>query len=1080
MIVVAATLANTGVLAQMSGTYTIGGTNPDFSTLSAAVSALNGNGVNGPVQFLIRDGSYSGTSWIANIGNVAGASSSNRITFRSQSGNKANVTISDGSSNNYIFRFSNAKYITVKDLTLVKTSSSYGRVFDFTSTASNDSVINCTAEAPASTTSSNGMALVYANSHTGSDNVFYNMQFTNGGAFAYIYGSGTSSTSTNMWFINSKFSQVNSGYYGFYSYYTSGLKFLNNEFTRTGSGTYYFSYSYYLNDDFEFSNNTVNISSTSTMYGLMFYYMNYVSLNTTNTPKVMNNTVTMTNTSGSTYPFYTYYGHYVKYAGNTVSVSQSSGYIYGYGPLYYNNGSHADANTLNYTNGSGYVYNYYMAYNGANWPDTFTNNIVNCTATGSGYVYNYLGYYGSTIITDNQYNCSVTTGGLYNYLYYPSGMQFERNKIKATSTSGYIYGVYAYNTSSYSGVHFAHNDIEVNSSTGSVYGIQAYYLSGDVFANNVVTTKTSGSNYTLAAYYNYNSYFKNNTFHSLSTGSTNYIAYIYMGSSSYKTELKNNIFSKSGTSGSGLYSYDNNFKADYNLYYVPGGTLFSSGAYTGSSLQSWRSATQNDMNSLVYNPPYINAAAHDLHINANSPAAWAVNGRAEHDSTIGPDLAGNIRPKTLKDGVPDIGAYEVTPTSTPPNADAIPANPAPNATQVFTFGQDTVATIDWGSSVPSTYTMRQYTGIQAAPIPTGVGRMFFYTAGTPSSWAHSYTPNIYYKDPWLGDVPSESEAVPARSSNNGAWEGYNYSNAQRDIKRNILSTVKALDSVGGFTGVQNGRIGIRCVENPKGIVVSNITAFAADVDWAPVFNPIGYQVVLKQKSEVPSQSEWNNATLPTSNSLALGGLTEDTKYYVYVRSICGVKDTSGYTMDSFTTLITCHTPQVQVSGVNDNRVISYWGAIKTATKYEYLMTASPTPPSYGTDLTKTSVLAPFLDDNTTYYVHVRAHCSTIYDKSAWSSASFTTWKLGVGNVSGEGNGINVFPNPVRDNDVVISIGGVIGRGGVLSIVDMAGRILKVQPITESRVVLSVADLPSGVYIVQYNDDARKEQVRFSK
>ena len=95
--------------AQLNGTYTIGGTSPDYTTLSAAISDLNANGVSGPVIFNIRDGSYSGTSWMGSINNITGASSSNTITFRSQSGNKANVTISGNSSSNYIFRFNNAR-----------------------------------------------------------------------------------------------------------------------------------------------------------------------------------------------------------------------------------------------------------------------------------------------------------------------------------------------------------------------------------------------------------------------------------------------------------------------------------------------------------------------------------------------------------------------------------------------------------------------------------------------------------------------------------------------------------------------------------------------------------------------------------------------------------------------------------------------------------------------------------------------------------------------------------------------------------------------------------------------------------
>jgi hypothetical protein len=1067
--------------AQLSGTYTIGGTSPNYTTLNAAISALNSLGVNGPVQFLIRDGSYSGTTWIGSINNIAGASSTNTITFRSQSGNKANVVITDGSSGNYIFRFNNSRYIIVKDMTLVKSSTSYSRVFDFVSQSSYNTIENCVIQGPATTSSSNATALVYATGHTGTDNTFTGCNFINGGSWAYIYGSGTTSTSTNMVFANSTFTATNSGYYGFYTYYTSGLKFHDNTFNRTGSGVYYFHYSFYMNNDFEFIDNVVNVSTTSTLYGLYCYYMNYITNSSTMTPKIHNNNINFTNTTGSTYPFYTYYAYYATYLNNVVNTTVTSGYIYGYGPMYYNFNSKADGNTITYntTPGSGYIYNYYMIYNGANSPDTFTNNKV--TQNGM-YQTNYVAYLGNTIITDNEFKYNTTTGSIYNYVYYPSGMLFARNKVIATSTGGTIVALYPYNTTSYAGGTFINNYIEATSTTGTVYGLQAYYLNGDKFYSNVVTTKTAGANYTLYAYLNYNSFFKNNTFHSNATGSTNYVAYIYNTSSSYKAELKNNIFSRTGTSGNMIYSYHKDyFKSDYNLYYTPGGSIFqnNSPAYTGSVLQTWRNTTGNDMNSLIYQPPYVNAAGNDFRIDASSPAAWAVNGRAEHDTVIKTDMSGANRPYLVPTGVPDLGAYEVSPTSTPPNADATPANPVANSTQVFTFGQDTVATIDWGADVPATYTMRQYTGVQAAPMPVGVGRMYFYAAGTPATWVHGHKPNIYYKDPWTGDIPGgENDAVVARSSNNGAWEGYNYTNASTDKVRNILKPTNTLDSVGSYTGVQNGRIGIRCVESPKGISVTNITAIAADINWQPVFNPIGYQVLIKTNTKYPTNAEWTASNKPTTNSLAAGGLTEDTKYYVFIRSICGAKDTSGFTMDSFTTLITCHTPVITISGLNGTRAVVSWQLVKTAHKYEYAMNKSATPPAVGTDINKNSMLAPFLDEGTEYYVHVRAHCSSIYNQSAWATAKFNTWAVNVNNVNGEGAQLAVYPNPVQQ-EMVVTIGGTV-QEGTIAVMDMTGKLLKTQTVNSNTVTVNVTELPAGMYIVQYTDDSRREQVKFSK
>jgi hypothetical protein len=183
-------------------------------------------------------------------------------------------------------------------------------------------------------------------------------------------------------------------------------------------------------------------------------------------------------------------------------------------------------------------------------------------------------------------------------------------------------------------------------------------------------------------------------------------------------------------------------------------------------------------------------------------------------------------------------------------------------------------------------------------------------------------------------------------------------------------------------------------------------------------------------------------------------------------------------MDSFTTLITCHTPVITISGVNGSRAVISWQAVKTAHKYEYAMNKSATPPAVGTDINKNSMLAPFLDEGQEYYVHVRAHCSSMYDKSNWATAKFNTWATGVTNVNGENTQLGVYPNPVQQ-EMVVTIGGVVTNGTV-SVLDMTGKVLKTQTVNSNTAKISVSELPAGMYIVQYTDDSRREQTKFSK
>ncbi len=1072
--------------AQLSGTYTIGGTSPDYSTLSAAISALNSNGVSGPVTFMVRDGSYSGSSWRGQINNITGASATNRVTFTSQSNDRTKVTIqaSTSSSSNYVFRLNNASYVTIKNLTLRTSSSSYQRMIEFQNQASNDSVINCKFDGRTTSSSSNARALVYAYGFTGSNNVFIGNEFKQGGTWVYWRGSNTTNGPDNTLFYNNEFNNT-SGYYGMYSYYTSNLRIINNTMDRSGSGTYYTNYHYYPNNKFQFNDNTLDIYTTSTLYGIRTYFANYYS-GSTDGPEMHNNTFDLRNNTGTTYPLYTYYSDYMTYLNNTINVTQSRGYIRGYGPLYYNNHSRASNNTFNYkttSTSSSYIYNQYMCYNGANWADTFSNNTVNLEKVGSGGCYNYIGYYGNTKILDNTFNVEGGRSTTYNYFYYLNGALVKGNKINSHVNSATHYGAYIYNTTSYSGGIFDGNTFDISNNSGTCYGVYAYYAKCK-FMNNVVVNKTPSTSYTLYVRYNRNpSQFINNTFHNNSTGSTCYAGYFYNTSSSYSSKAYNNIFSKSKTSGRLMYIYRTNYvDLDYNLYHSPGGDVFyrSSPYYVTSSIPNWRATTGEDMNSLAHDPGYTDAAGKNFLPDASNPASWAVNGRGKHIDGDTMDVAGNPRAKTVVDGVPDLGAYEFTPTSTPPKAVASPANPVANSKQTFTFGGDQVAEIEWGADVPSgPITIRQYTGTKANPIHNAVGRMFFFTSVDGLDLKYTHKPKVFYKDPWIGNVSSETNAVIARSSAGGAWEGYNYTNASTDTIENSLQPTPYFDSVGNYTGVENGRIGIRCVQIPDGIKTSNITAFAADIEWNPVWNPVGYEVIVNTDPKTPT-STTPGKLFVTSNQVSIpNGLMEDTKYYVHVRYICGGKDSSAWGLDSFETLITCHDPNVTLSSLNTDKVVVSWDPVKTSVYYEYVINKSSTPPSFGTQLKQTSFLAPYLVAGDQYYVHLRAKCSDIYEYSNWVSVPFQTWPLSVSGVQGQSSSISAYPNPATDV-LQVTISGVLGADASVQLMDVTGKVVYQQVVTQAKMELNISELPSGMYLLKYQDEQRNELIKINK
>src|ERR1035437_2825162 len=74
----------------LSGTYTIGGPSPNYTSFTTAVTALVSNGVCGPVTFNVRPGTYSEHFTIPQI---TGTSYSNTITFTAENGDSSSVLL---------------------------------------------------------------------------------------------------------------------------------------------------------------------------------------------------------------------------------------------------------------------------------------------------------------------------------------------------------------------------------------------------------------------------------------------------------------------------------------------------------------------------------------------------------------------------------------------------------------------------------------------------------------------------------------------------------------------------------------------------------------------------------------------------------------------------------------------------------------------------------------------------------------------------------------------------------------------------------------------------------------------------
>ena len=111
--------------AQLSGTYTIGGGSPDYPTINAAIAELTAEGISGAVIFDVRAGTYTEQ---VEVGAINGASATNTVTLRSESGGAEDVVITYKPTDfrtNYILRLNGAAHFRIQHLTVRALEFSY-------------------------------------------------------------------------------------------------------------------------------------------------------------------------------------------------------------------------------------------------------------------------------------------------------------------------------------------------------------------------------------------------------------------------------------------------------------------------------------------------------------------------------------------------------------------------------------------------------------------------------------------------------------------------------------------------------------------------------------------------------------------------------------------------------------------------------------------------------------------------------------------------------------------------------------------------------------------------------------------
>ena len=196
--------------------------------------------------------------------------------------------------------------------------------------------------------------------------------------------------------------------------------------------------------------------------------------------------------------------------------------------------------------------------------------------------------------------------------------------------------------------------------------------------------------------------------------------------------------------------------------------------------------------------------------------------------------------------------------------------------------------------------------------------------------------------------------------------------------------------------IDNFSITVQSCPVPSNLTVSDIAARQATLSWTTSSNT--WEVYRTTEEGTPATDVEVTAADIATNSYTFTGLTPETKYYVWVRSVSG-SDKSDWAGTNFTTGISCYKPtNLAASNLSATGATLTWAVGsegQDAWQVEY-STANDFTGSTVVDVTEnTTKDLTGLTASTTYYARVRANCGE-GDYSKWTDAiSFTTKQVAV-------------------------------------------------------------------------------------
>ena len=259
-------------------------------------------------------------------------------------------------------------------------------------------------------------------------------------------------------------------------------------------------------------------------------------------------------------------------------------------------------------------------------------------------------------------------------------------------------------------------------------------------------------------------------------------------------------------------------------------------------------------------------------------------------------------------------------------------------------------------------------------------------------------------------------------------------------------------------------------------IVSNVTTSTAEIRWNYYPGIYGYEYFVNTSPATPTFTG-----IPVNYNVYFpASLSSGTTYYIHLRTRCDSANYSPWTVASFTTETNCSAPSTPaITSLSSDQASFSWSAVITAASYEYAITTSAVPPSFGAFTSLTNYTATSLVSGTNYYFHLRAYCSES-DRSAWKTVNFVPLPTGVNNVNGNDKfTLEAYPNPVSDI-LHVKVTGKQGTTARMQLVDISGKIIQTILVEGNTAEVNTASMAAGMYLLRYVDSENAGVIRIEK